>query len=244
MNSEPIPPRRRSWAKPLTVGAVAFVAIWLVMAYLVLPQIWSEYESHLAFGDDDPRITQTADHHPGDPLNVALVGTEEQLVAMMREADWFPAAALGLKSDLKIAADTVLARPDPTAPVSSLFLFGRKEDVAFEQPVGDSPRRRHHVRFWKSDELGNGGRPVWIGSAVFDEGVGLSRTTGQITHVTAADVDRERDYLFSCLEKTGRLSEHYDEPGFHTTRQGRNGGGDLWQTDGALSVGIISNGDE
>ena len=47
--------------------------------------------------EDIPRITYTGDGIPGDPLDVALVGTELEL--------------------------------------------------AFEQPVGDSPRHRHHVRF-------------------------------------------------------------------------------------------------
>jgi hypothetical protein len=172
---------------------------------------------------------------------VALVGSEAQLEAIMKAAGWFLAAKLGIRSDLKIAADTVLSRPDPEAPVSSLFLFGRKEDLAFEQPVGDNPRHRHHVRFWKTERVDDG-RPVWIGSAVYDERVGLSRTTGQITHVTAANVDTERDYLFECLEKTGDLADHYAIDGFHQKLEGRNGGGDPWRTDGDLYVGVIAEG--
>jgi hypothetical protein len=46
-------------------------------------------------------------------------------------------------------------------------------------------------------------RPIWVGSAVFDERVGLSRTTGQITHVTAPDVDAERD---SCSSVWSNLA--------------------------------------
>ena len=189
--------------------------------------------------DASPRITQTSDHHPGDPLNVALIGTREQLDAIMQAAGWFPAKALGLRSDLKIAADTVLSRPDDEAPVSSLYLFGRRQDAAFEQPVGDNPRHRHHVRFWKLDAKSKDGRPIWIGSAVYDKRVGLSHTTGQITHVTAPDVDAERDYLFECLEKTADLASHDAIDGFHTQFEGRNGGGDPWKTDGALYVGVI-----
>jgi hypothetical protein len=32
--------------------------------------------------------------------------------------------------------------------------------------------------------------------------------------------------------------------GFHTQREGRNGGGDVWRTDGDLDVGVISSGVE
>jgi hypothetical protein len=220
-------------------GIVVVVLVWLFAAYLLAPEGWKFYAKRHPALDASPRITETGDHHPGDPLNVALVGTQEQLDAVMKAAGWFPAAALGIKSDLKIAADTVLSRPDVEAPVSSLYLFGRKEDAAFEQPVGDNPRHRHHVRFWKLAELSNDGRPIWIGSAVYDAHVGLSRTTGQITHVTAPDVDTERDYLFECLEKSGDLAKHDVVTGYHTVLSGKNGGGDPWKTDGNLYVGAI-----
>ena len=216
----------------------AFLLLWLIAAYLIAPAVWDEYARRDSALDDNPRITQTGDHHPGDPLNVALIGTELQVVSIMQAANWNQAAALGFKSDLKIAADTVLSRPDDSAPVSSLYLFGRKEDMAFEQPVGDNPRHRHHVRFWKTDKPAEDGRPQWVGSAVFDQRVGLSHTTGQITHVTAPEIDAERDYLFSCLEKTEELKDHSVKKGFHKQLEGYDGGGDLWRTDGSLLVGV------
>jgi LssY C-terminus len=230
-------PEKRSMS--IVQAVIVVVVVWLFAAYLLAPEGWKFYAKHHPAIDASPRITQTSDHHPGDPLNVALIGTREQLDAIMHAAGWFPAAALGIKSDLKIAADTVLSRPDIEAPVSSLYLFGRKEDVAFEQPVGDNPRHRHHVRFWKLDQLSQEGRPIWIGSAVYDAHVGLSRSTGQITHVTAPDVDTEREYLFACLEKSGDLASHDVMAGFHTQLSGKNGGGDPWQTDGGLYVGVI-----
>ena len=110
-------------------------------------------------------------------------------------------------------------RSDEDAPVSSLYLFGRKEDLAFEQQVDGNPRHRHHVRFWQTTKVDDDGRPIWVGSAVYDQHVGLSRTTGQITHVTAANVDAERDYLFQCLEKTGDLAEQYAVDDFHKIKR-------------------------
>jgi hypothetical protein len=233
----PKPSNRR---RKITQIVVGMLIVWGVVAYLVVPGLWTRYaRRHPAF-DSNPRLTQTGDHHPGDPLNVAMIGSEAQLRSIMQEAKWFPAAALGLKSDFKIAVDTVLSRPDQEAPVSSLYLFGRKEDLAFEQPVGDNPRHRHHVRFWKTDTAGQDGQTQWIGSAVYDQRVGLSRTTGQITHVTAPDVDTERNYLYGCLEKSGYLADHYAIDGFHKTLEGHNGGGDPWRTDGVLYVGVIA----
>jgi hypothetical protein len=215
--------------------------VYVLAAYIVAPMAWKAYAHHRPSFDDNPRITQTGDGHPGDPLNVSLIGTKQQVETIMKAAKWNPAAALGLKSDLKIAEDTVLSRPDVEAPVSNLFLFGRKEDLAFEQPVGDNPRQRHHVRFWKTGKDNDEGRPIWIGSASYDERVGLSHTTGQITHHIAPDVDKERDHVFENLKQTGELSETYTVDDFHEKREGRNGGGDRWFTDGALFVGVIAD---
>ena len=229
---------KKSLKKRLIAVAGGFLAAYLAIAYVVLPAFWKRYEKRHSALDDAPGITKTADGIPGDPVNVALVGTQAELIAMMRKADWNEAAALGLKSDLEIAVDTVLSRPDVNAPVSSLYLFGRKEDLAFEQPVGDNPRHRHHVRFWKSNQL-DGGRPVWLGSAVYDQRVGFSRDTGQITHVTAPEIDTERDYLFGNLKQTGDLSNLEVIDGFHKVLEGRNGGGDPWHTDGRLFMGVV-----
>src|SRR5262245_2233190 len=188
------PPRRRNLRR-LAELVVGLLLAWAVVAYVIMPSWWKRYERRHPALDDVPGMTQTAAGIPGDPINVALVGTKADLVKVMLAARWYPADPLSLKSSLKIAVDAVFKRPDPDAPVSNLYLFGRKEDLAFEQEVADNPRHRHHVRFWESDKVDPDGRPVWVGSAVYDQRVGLSHTTGQITHVTAADVDTERDYL-------------------------------------------------
>ncbi len=236
------PSKQRLRLKRLLVLVAGIIALYLLTAYFVVPLAWKRYAHRHPSLDDVPGITQTAAGIPGDPLNVALIGTESEVKAIMAAAKWYPADPLGLKSDLKIAADTVLKKADDQAPVSNLYLFGRKEDLAFEQPVGDSPRQRHHVRFWRAEKDAEDGRPVWVGSAVYDERVGVSRTTGQITHVTAPNVDAERDYLFKCLEETGNLSESYVVDDFHKVRKGKNGGGDPWETDGRLFGGIVMPG--
>jgi hypothetical protein len=230
--------QRSRMRKILTyTGIILFV--YFVLAYVLAPLAWRTYTHRHPSLEDIPRITHTKSGIPGDPLNVELIGTQAEIEAIMQKAGWYPAAKLGVKSDLRIAADTVLDRPYDEAPVSTLILFGRKEDLAFEKPVGHSPSKRNHVRLWKTDKVDPDGQPVWIGSATYDEKVGLSHTTGQITHHIAPDVDAERDALFADLDATGMLSEDSYVDDFHTIREGRNGGGDKWHTDGKLRVGVI-----
>lgn len=248
LNATPEEPRsalprasRASRAKRVAVIAGVFLVVYLAVAYLIVPQFWKTHTRHHPSLDDNPRITKTGDGHAGDPLNVSLVGTESEVKEIMQAAEWYAADPLGLRSDLRIGADTILRRSYDEAPVSKLFLFGRQEDLAFEQPVGDNPAHRHHVRFWRTGKVDKDDRPVWIGSASYDKGVGLSHTTGQITHHIAADVDAERDHVLTTLEQTHGLVETYKVRGYHTALEGRNGGGDRWHTDGALWVGIIAN---
>jgi LssY C-terminus len=237
--SGPPPPKRhRVWKWMLTVAGALIVG-YLVAAYVVLPTYWTRYTRHHPALADIPNITHTVDGIPGDPLNVSLIGTESDLKKIMLAAQWYPADPLTLRSRLEIAGAAVFEHPYDDAPVSNLYLWGRKEDLAFEQPVGNDPRQRHHVRFWRSERLDPDGRPVWVGAAIFDQRIGLSHTTGQITHHTAPDIDAERDTLFSDLQRTGELSEVFFVDGFHRVREGRNGGGDPWFTDGRLEVGVI-----
>jgi LssY C-terminus len=230
--------RHHLWKRIAVVAGVLIVG-YLVVAYVVLPMVWLRYTRHHPGLADIPNITHTVDGIPGDPLNVVLIGTETALKRIMLAAQWDPADPLTLRSRLEIAGAAVFEHPYDDAPVSNLYLWGRKEDLAFEQPVGNDPRQRHHVRFWRSDKLDPDGRPVWVGAAIFDQRVGLSHTTGQITHHTAPDIDAERDKLFADLKHTGDLTEVLFIDDFHHIRQGRNGGGDPWFTDGRLEMGVI-----
>ncbi len=213
---------------------------YLLTAYLVVPWGWRRHESRNAPVNAIPRVTHTASGIPGDPLNVALVGTEDQVIAIMLAARWYPADPITLKSSLRIAADTVLHRPFDDAPVSSLFLWGHKENLAFELPVGDDPKQRHHVRFWRREAPLPDGRTLWAGSVTFDRSVGFSHTTGQITHHIAPDVDAERDSLVADWQHTGDLGAVEWIDCFQTKLEGHNGGGDPYYTDGRLAVGIIA----
>src|SRR5439155_10042922 len=140
----------------------------LALAYLILPALWKRYTHKHPWLEEIPGITHAADGIPGDPLNVALIGTKTEVMKIMVAAGWYPADPLTLHSCLEIAEATVLKRPYDDAPVSNLYLWGRKQALAFEQPVGNDPRKRHHVRFWRSEVVDLDGQPVWVGAAIFD----------------------------------------------------------------------------
>ena len=146
MDDEPVtspsphgPPR--SYLMHIAILLAFAVLVYFVITYIVVPLGWEHYTRHHISLEDIPGITHTHTGIPGDPLNVALIGTEHEVKVIMLAARWFPADPLTLRSCLHIADATVLKRPYDDAPVSNLYLFGRKEDLAFEQPVGHDPRK-------------------------------------------------------------------------------------------------------
>lgn len=239
----PSGPKRRvhPWVRRWVHAIFWLLIAWALAAYLLLPALWRHYEHHPSL-ESAPKTTETKNGIPGDPLNVGLVGTKEEIVRAFAAAHWYPADPVTLASSLKIAEGVVLDRAYPTAPVSPLMLWGRHQDLAFEKPAGVSPRHRQHVRLWQSEDHGDDGQPLWIGAATYDDSVGLSHYTAQVTHHIAADVDAERDGMMSDLAEAGQLVRRYQVTGVGLTVNGHNGGGDRYFTDGELDIGVIAIG--
>src|SRR5262245_57517657 len=173
-----------------------------------------------------PRFTVTADGLPGDPVNLALIGTLAQLRTAFATAGWTGADPLRLVSSWRMARAFVLNEPYPTAPFSTLYLFGRGQDIGFQRAIDDSPRKRHHIRFWALSETRaqqswgtadfwlSTERPpdnesvLWIGAATRDTGLSLTRFSFQITYSTYSHTTAECDYINGemtrnrCIETT------------------------------------------
>lgn len=206
---------------------------YTLLAYVVLPAVWTHHEHQKGLADK-PMVTRTAQGIPGDPINVGLIGDRRDVLCAMNAAGWLPADPVTLRSSIAIAGSVLLDRSYKDAPVSNLFYLGRREDLAFEKPAGTSANRRHHVRFWKVLDEGQEKRPVWLGAVTFDKSVGVSHFTGAITHHIDADVDAERDLLAADIEGAGMATAKYQVTGVGLTLTGRNGGGDLYYTDGEV----------
>jgi len=211
------------------------VAGYGLLAYLVLPGLWTHYEHQQGLAKL-PMVTRTAQGIPGDPMNVGLIGNDGDVVCAMHGAGWYPADPITLRSSIEIVGSILLDRPYDDAPVSNLYYLGRREDLAFEKPIGSSADRRNHVRYWKVLEQGEEKRPVWLGAATLDRGVGLSKYTAAVTHHIGADLDAERALLAADLEQAGLVDARYQVTGIGPTMAGHNGGGDLYYTDGEIWV--------
>ncbi len=214
------------------------VAFWVVVTYLLLPRLHRILTRLYVPGYFIGR-TRTSDGLLGDPVNLALLGTEAQVHTAMTAAGWTRADDLTLRSGRRIVTSTLRRRSYAEAPVSPLHLFDRQQDFAYQQEVAGSPSKRHHVRFWRCPSgwlLPGGYEADWLAAGTYDKSVGLSLFTLQITHKIEANTDVERDFIVDSVTRgepavTVRVLENFST-GYHS----RNGGGDLIQTDGDLPV--------
>jgi hypothetical protein len=193
---------------------LALAVTYGTAAYIVLPRV-IRLGLKVTQRTRVPEYTTAGDGLPGDPVNIALIGTLAELRAAFAAIGWTEADQLGLASSWRMVRAFLLNRPYPDAPFSTLYLFGRGQDIGFQKPIDDSPRKRHHVRLWSmdlsrvEDTLGTpdfwlkSSRPpdnepvLWIGAATRDTGFSLTWLSFQITHATAADTNAERDLIVS-----------------------------------------------
>jgi hypothetical protein len=193
-------------------------------AYLILPRV-VRMSLKILQRQRIPSFTITGDGLPGDPVNILLIGTLQGLHAAFEIAGWSTADRLGLASSWRMIRAFVLNLPYPTAPFSSLYLFGRGQDIGFQEPINDSPRKRHHIRFWalslarSEDDVAtasfwlNSDRPpidervLWVGAGTKDTGLSLTRLTFQVTHATDSDTNAERDHIVNELKRTRLIGD-------------------------------------
>jgi len=199
-----------------TILAVALT--YGIAAYLVLPRV-VRMGLKILQRKRVPRFTITGDGLPGDPINLLLIGTLEQLRAAFASSGWSEADRLGVASSWRMTRAFVLNSPYPNAPFSTLYLFGRGQDIGFQKCIDNSPRKRHHIRFWalsparaeatlgtasfwlNTDRPARNAHVLWVGAGTKDTGLSLTRLTFQITHATDSDTNVERDYIIAELQK-------------------------------------------
>jgi hypothetical protein len=134
----------------------------------------------------------------GDPLNVVLVGSGEDAIAALAASGWSFTEAITVDSIRRMVGAAIAERSFVTAPVSSLYAFGRKQDVALQR--GRSTiAQRNHMRLWLAPFRCEG-QPVWVGQVSRDIGVkATTRSPTLTTHVIDPLVDESREYLLASL---------------------------------------------
>lgn len=222
----------RDYFLPVVLG------LWFFTAYVVLPRI-HRLLSRIYVPDYFIARSRTSDGFLSDPINLALNGNKKEIIKAFEKAGWHQADDINTKTVWRMVYSSVMKKSYPNAPFSPAFLFGRKQELAFQKEVANNPRQRHHVRLWKTPSawyLPGGYKVDWLGAATYDTSVGLSFLTYQFTHKIEPDVDIERDFLIGNLEKAGMLKNIKKIEHFFPGYEAKNGFGHAYVTDGSLVI--------
>jgi hypothetical protein len=181
-------------------------------------------------------VVDSKGENTGDPLNIVIISEPDDIYYAIIRAGWDETEAVTAASGWKTAASFFTGGAYRYSPVSSLYLFDRKQDVALQR-IRENIHERNHFRLWLAP-MTFMGQTVWVGQISRD--IGVRFTTKTITtHKIDPDVDETREFLVEnlaynqVLEKfayVGGVGETpIDEPRGNLT-------GDPWFTDGLRVV--------
>jgi hypothetical protein len=182
------------------------------------------------------RRVQDQQGNPGDMVNFALIGTEDQIEQAFQNAGWVKVDSSKEDALVHGLVATLQHKAYLEMPMSTLYLFGRPQDLSYARadPITVAAER-HHLRVWKSAETVNG-MPMWVGSSTHDIGFEKDQRDNGITHKIDPEIDKERDFIEQSFAAAGNLrsAAYLTPPDPLTTAKTATGGS--FQSDGRILV--------
>lgn len=141
-----------------------------------------------------------------DPLNIVVVGEAHDLLNSLTRSGWSFTHRISLKSVSRMVGAAIRNEPYPIAPVSSLYLFDRKQDFALQR-ARMNISQRNHMRFWLAPFTYRN-QQVWVGQISRDIGIKLSSKSPTLTtHIIDPEVDLAREYALHSLLAQGFVAK-------------------------------------
>jgi hypothetical protein len=132
----------------------------------------------------------------GDPLNLVLIGSREDIAAAFTRRGWLPAEQTYEKAVAKTIKSYLFGSRYRYSPVSPLYIYKRQQDFAGQKPR-HTVHQRNHLRVWLSP-MRFEGKQVWVGQISRDIGVRFTTEIWPpVTHEIDPDVD---EAMFALIE--------------------------------------------
>jgi hypothetical protein len=189
--------------------------------------------------DGLPRRVNDQFSNLGDMVNFVIVGSQQDVQSALTDADWHVADTNNTRAALNAVMQTYDSKDYLAMPMSTLFLFGRKQDFGYEmaEPIA-MVASRHHFRIWKAPFTWNG-QEVWCGAGTHDIGFAKDKRNNNVTHKIDPAVDGERDNIGASLQKSNKAKtfSYYLPP--NPVQDAKNATGDGYHSDGRLLVIVL-----
>jgi hypothetical protein len=154
-----------------------------------------------------PRRVSDEFKNPGDMVNFILVGSEKQVQDALTAANWHAADTSKPTAVVNAILQTYQKQDYLSMPMSQLYLYGRIQDLAYEQAEPYAMvASRHHFRIWKTPFTYKD-QTVWAGAGTHDIGFEKDQRNGKVTHKIDPAVDGERDHIGATLQQAGDVKQ-------------------------------------
>jgi len=181
-----------------------------------------------------PQRSTTTAMADADVVNLAFLGSREEVEAAFRQAGWSSSDALSRRTFVRTFYAFLNNSTYDQAPMKALLLDGKPPDMIRQKSL-NSYNCRDHLRLWQWSESPNS-QAIWLSSSTHDTRATLSVKHHEFVHHIAPDIDDERSTVIRDLELAGCVSSVrlVARPGMSTLTQNANG--DMVRTDGDLAV--------
>ena len=182
-----------------------------------------------------PLYSETLSGARMEPISFIYYGYEDQITQLYKSHSWEKADPSTLGNTLRAVAVGFKGGQYITAPVTPSFLNAQPENLAFEKSTEKhSLSQRHHTRLWRTSYALVDGRPIWVATASFDDGIKFAGSAKLPTHHIDPNIDAERSFITHSLGEKEQLIQVVKP------QLGINGGGDGFFTDGKAQVIMLS----
>jgi hypothetical protein len=186
-----------------------------------------------------PERTTTRYGQLADFVNVALVGTADQMDQAFHAAGWEQGDRTSTKSVMQEIHAFLAFKNYPEAPISRQLVDGQPVDATWEKSL-DSYEKREHLRVWARNDV-IAGQTVWLGAMTRETSAALSLKQHKFIHHIDADVDAGREMLVRDLNLAGCVASAYYVQRPQMENAAMNATGDAMRTDGSLAVVRLKN---
>ena len=180
-----------------------------------------------------PERTSTPKGRDADVVNLAFIGSQEQVQKAFDAAGWKTGDAMRRSTALHEIHAFLVVGNYAHGPMSKQLLNGKAADSTWEKGL-DSLAKRHHLRIWSARETFQG-QSIWLSAATREIEASLSLRKREFVHHVDPNIDSEREMVVRDLRLAGCVDR------VHVDRRSRmphavvNATGDDLYTDAAIT---------
>ncbi len=180
-----------------------------------------------------PERAFTMDHKNADVINIAFIGSREEIGQAFHAAGWTGSDRFSKSAFFKEFHAYLDNSTYAEAPMRPMLIGDSKPDLLWQKSL-NTYSKRDHIRQWHWSEEFDG-TPVWIGATTHDVGATLSVRYKRFVHHIASNVDEERSKVIRDLRLAGCVDSVYLAPRPHFPPTLQNATGDSIRSDGAVA---------